>query len=161
MPSRNVPLAETGRLRLARCVVEDGWPLRWAGRRARSVISAGGCACRVPELSQSRRPSLLYVTEPRTRPPGGSRYRDAPEKRPTATQQARGDTGEVRERHVASLPRMRTIGRHAPRSIRRYQHGSRIVSAVFTRPPEAANTCCVAGSYTLPAIVQTSSIMMV
>ncbi|MFJ7248870.1 amidase domain-containing protein [Kitasatospora sp. NPDC098652] len=27
MPHRNAPLTETGRLRLARCVVEDGWPL--------------------------------------------------------------------------------------------------------------------------------------
>jgi hypothetical protein len=27
---RNAPLSETGRLRLARCVVEDGWPLRRA-----------------------------------------------------------------------------------------------------------------------------------
>ncbi|WP_246094862.1 leucine zipper domain-containing protein, partial [Streptomyces roseicoloratus] len=28
MPHRNAPLTETGRLRLARCVVEDNWPLR-------------------------------------------------------------------------------------------------------------------------------------
>ncbi|RAG81772.1 IS481 family transposase, partial [Streptacidiphilus pinicola] len=28
MPHRNAPLTETGRLRLARCVVDDGWPLR-------------------------------------------------------------------------------------------------------------------------------------
>ncbi|OUD02974.1 hypothetical protein CA983_12180 [Streptomyces swartbergensis] len=27
---RNAPLTPTGRLRLARCVVEDGWPLRRA-----------------------------------------------------------------------------------------------------------------------------------
>jgi transposase InsO family protein len=30
---RNAPLTETGRLRLARCVVEDGWPLRRAAER--------------------------------------------------------------------------------------------------------------------------------
>jgi len=29
----NAPLSETGRLRLARCVVEDGWPLRRAAER--------------------------------------------------------------------------------------------------------------------------------
>jgi len=29
----NGPLSETGRLRLARCVVEDGWPLRRAAER--------------------------------------------------------------------------------------------------------------------------------
>jgi transposase InsO family protein len=30
---RNAPLTETGRLRLARCVVEEGWPLRRAAER--------------------------------------------------------------------------------------------------------------------------------
>ncbi|MFF8902199.1 IS481 family transposase [Streptomyces lydicus] len=33
MPHRNAPLTETGRLRLARCVVEDGWTLRRAAER--------------------------------------------------------------------------------------------------------------------------------
>ncbi len=33
MPHRNAPLTETGRLRLARCVVEDNWPLRRAAER--------------------------------------------------------------------------------------------------------------------------------
>ncbi|MGW0425089.1 IS481 family transposase [Streptomyces sp. NPDC003015] len=33
MPHRNAPLTETGRLRLARCVIEDGWPLRRAAER--------------------------------------------------------------------------------------------------------------------------------
>jgi transposase-like protein len=30
---RNAPLTETGRLRLARCVAGDGWPLRQAAER--------------------------------------------------------------------------------------------------------------------------------
>ena len=33
MSHRNAPLSETGRLRLARCIVEDGWPLRRAAER--------------------------------------------------------------------------------------------------------------------------------
>jgi transposase InsO family protein len=33
MVHRNAPLTETGRLRLARCVVDDGWPLRRAAER--------------------------------------------------------------------------------------------------------------------------------
>jgi transposase len=33
MPHRNAPLTETGRLRLARCVTEDGWPVRRAAER--------------------------------------------------------------------------------------------------------------------------------
>jgi transposase len=30
---RNAPLSELGRLRLARCVVDEGWPLRRAAER--------------------------------------------------------------------------------------------------------------------------------
>lgn len=33
MPHRNAPLTELGCLRLARCVVDDGWPLRRAAER--------------------------------------------------------------------------------------------------------------------------------
>jgi transposase InsO family protein len=33
VPHRNAPLTETGRLRLARCIVEDGWPVAWAAER--------------------------------------------------------------------------------------------------------------------------------
>jgi transposase InsO family protein len=33
VPHRNAPLTETGRLRLARCAVDDGWPLRRAAER--------------------------------------------------------------------------------------------------------------------------------
>ena len=33
VPHRNAPLSETGRLRLARCVVEEGWALRRAAER--------------------------------------------------------------------------------------------------------------------------------
>jgi transposase InsO family protein len=33
MPHRNAPLSELGRLRLARCVVDEGWPLRRAAER--------------------------------------------------------------------------------------------------------------------------------
>ena len=33
MVHRNAPLTETGRLRLARCIVEDGWPVAWAAKR--------------------------------------------------------------------------------------------------------------------------------
>ena len=47
MVHRNAPLSETGRLRLARCVVEDGWPLRRAAERFQvSVTTAGRWAGR-------------------------------------------------------------------------------------------------------------------
>jgi hypothetical protein len=44
---RNAPLSETGRLRLARCVVEEGWPLRRAAERFQvSVTTAARWAGR-------------------------------------------------------------------------------------------------------------------
>ena len=39
MPHRNAPLSETGRLRLARCVVDDGWPLRRAAERFQVAVT--------------------------------------------------------------------------------------------------------------------------
>jgi transposase len=36
---RNAPLSETGRLRLARCVVEEGWSLRRAAERFQVAVS--------------------------------------------------------------------------------------------------------------------------
>jgi transposase InsO family protein len=36
---RNAPLSETGRLRLARCVVEEGWPLRRAADRFQVAVT--------------------------------------------------------------------------------------------------------------------------
>lgn len=51
MPHRNAPLTETGRLRLARCVVEDGWPLRRAAERFQvSDTTAARWAARYREL---------------------------------------------------------------------------------------------------------------
>ena len=35
----NAPLSETGRLRLARCVVDDGWPLRRAAERYQVAVT--------------------------------------------------------------------------------------------------------------------------
>ena len=39
MSHRNAPLSETGRLRLARCVVEEGWPLRRAAERFQVAVT--------------------------------------------------------------------------------------------------------------------------
>lgn len=51
MSHRNAPLSETGRLRLARCVVEDRWPLRRAAERFQvSVTTAARWASRYREL---------------------------------------------------------------------------------------------------------------
>ncbi|XAS74856.1 IS481 family transposase [Dermatophilaceae bacterium Sec6.4] len=54
MSHRNSPLSPTGRLRLARCVVEDGWPLRRAADRfAVSVTTAKRWADRYRQHGQA------------------------------------------------------------------------------------------------------------
>jgi transposase InsO family protein len=51
---RNAPLSETGRLRLARCVVEDGWSLRRAAERFQVAVStAARWAGRYRELGEA------------------------------------------------------------------------------------------------------------
>jgi transposase InsO family protein len=50
----NAPLSETGRLRLARCVVEEGWPLRRAAERFQvAVTTAARWASRYRELGEA------------------------------------------------------------------------------------------------------------
>lgn len=54
MSHRNAPLSETGRLRLARCVVEDGWSLRRAAERFQVAVStAARWAGRYRELGET------------------------------------------------------------------------------------------------------------
>jgi transposase InsO family protein len=70
MPHRNAPLTETGRLRLARCVVEDGWPLRRAAERFQvSVTTAKRWADRYRqsgEAGMADRPSRPHASPRRT-----------------------------------------------------------------------------------------------
>ena len=60
MSHRNAPLSETGRLRLARCVVDDGWPLRRAAERFQ--VSATTAARWAPHAAAAERRSR----QPRT-----------------------------------------------------------------------------------------------
>ena len=54
MVHRNAPLSETGRLRLARCVVEDGWTLRRAAERFQvAVTTASRWARRYRQLGEA------------------------------------------------------------------------------------------------------------
>ena len=51
MSHRNAPLSETGRLRLARCIVDDGWSLRRAAERFQvAVTTAARWATRYREF---------------------------------------------------------------------------------------------------------------
>ena len=64
MPHRNAPLTETGRLRLARCIVEDAWPVRRAAERFQvSPTTAARWAARYRAHGQAGmadRPSLPH-----------------------------------------------------------------------------------------------------
>lgn len=61
MSHRNAPLSETGRLRLAVCIVEDGWPLRRAAERFQvAVTTASRWAGRYRELGSDAR---LYTND--------------------------------------------------------------------------------------------------
>ena len=63
MSHRNAPLTPTGRLRLARCVVEDGWSLRRAAERFQvSATTAKRWADRYRQLGEAG-------MHDRTRPP--------------------------------------------------------------------------------------------
>ncbi|WP_031031296.1 IS481 family transposase [Streptomyces sp. NRRL WC-3725] len=54
MSHRNAPLTPTGRLRLARCVVDDGWPLRRAADRFQvSHTTAARWASRYRQLGEA------------------------------------------------------------------------------------------------------------
>ncbi|MET8178819.1 IS481 family transposase [Streptomyces sp. NPDC005336] len=70
MPHRNAPLTETGRLRLARCVVDDGWPLRRAAERFQvSVTTAKRWADRyrcLGEAGMADRSSRPHTSPRRT-----------------------------------------------------------------------------------------------
>lgn len=70
MVHRNAPLSETGRLRLARCVIDDGWPLRRAAERFQvSHATAARWAVRYRQLGpagMSDRPSRPHHSPHRT-----------------------------------------------------------------------------------------------
>ncbi|MGZ6807528.1 MAG: leucine zipper domain-containing protein, partial [Mycobacteriaceae bacterium] len=68
MSHRNALLSETGRLRLARCVVDDGWSLRRAAERFQvSVTTAARWAGR------SRQQGQAGMADRSSRPPGAHR----------------------------------------------------------------------------------------
>jgi transposase InsO family protein len=68
MPHRNAPLTELGRLRLARCVVDEGWPLRRAAERFQvSVPTACRWAGRYRHRDLSR-PAIEAMQDRSSRP---------------------------------------------------------------------------------------------
>ena len=158
MVHRNAPLTETGRLRLARCVVEQGWPLRrtaerfqvsvpcaqcWAGRyRAEGQAGMADrpsrprrCPRRLP-LRRERRVVNLRVT----RRWGPARIA-AHLRMPASTVYA------VLRRY--QVPRLAHLDRATGQVVRRYKRArpvswSTSISRSWATSPTAAGTACTA-----------------
>ena len=76
MSHRNAPLSETGRLRLARCIVEDGWSLRRAAERFQvAVTTAARWAGRYRELGEAGMVDRIAVLAALPRAPNGGSSR--------------------------------------------------------------------------------------
>jgi transposase InsO family protein len=58
MTHPNAPLSETGRLRLARCVVDDRWPLRRAAERFHRTLADEWAYARPYRSERERREAL-------------------------------------------------------------------------------------------------------
>ena len=131
MPHRNAPLTETGRLRLARCVVEDGWPLRRAAERFQvSVSTVQRWAARYREQGEAAMADR------------SSRPHHSPRRTPTRTERRIIKVRVLRRWGPAriayllglnpatvhrvltryGLPRLRHLDRATGRPVRRYEH---------------------------------------
>ena len=133
MPHRNAPLSETGRLRLARCVVDDGWGLRRAAERFQvSPTTAKRWADRYRQLGTAGMADR------------SSRPRTSPRRTPTRTERRIIKVRVLRRWGPARiafllglnpatvhrvltryrLPRLAHLDRATGRVIRRYEHAA-------------------------------------
>jgi transposase InsO family protein len=131
VPHANAPLTETGRLRLARCVVDDGWPLRRAAERFQvSPTTAARWAQRYRELGaagMADRSSRPHRSPRQTRPRQERRVLHLRTKRRWGPARIAGRLGmhastvrKVLVRHRA--PRLADLDRATKQPIRRYEH---------------------------------------
>lgn len=132
MAHRNAPLTETGRLRLARCVVEEGYPLRRAAERFQvAVPTAKRWADRYRARGRaglaewSSRP---YTSPARTSPRRERRvvklrvtHRWGPARIAYRLGMAPSTVGRVLTRY--HLPRLSCLDRATGRAVRRYERG--------------------------------------
>ncbi|WP_239070419.1 IS481 family transposase [Streptomyces sp. SID13666] len=131
MPHRNAPLTETGRLRLARCVVEGGWPLRRAAERFQvSPTTAQRWAGRYREMGEAgmREPVLAPAPQPTPDPdPHRAADHQGPCPAPVGTGPHRLPP-RAQPRHLYRvlsryrLARLAHLDRATGRAIRRYEH---------------------------------------
>ncbi|WP_026405374.1 IS481 family transposase [Actinomadura rifamycini] len=131
MPHRNAPLTETGRLRLARCVVTDGWPLRRAAERFQvSVSTAQRWATRYRELGEAG------MADRSSRPRRSPRRTPARTERRIIKVRVLRRWGPARIAYLLGLnpatvhrvltrhgmPRLAHLDRATGRTVRRYEH---------------------------------------
>ncbi|MFE7113969.1 IS481 family transposase [Streptomyces sp. NPDC057654] len=133
MPHRNAPLTETGRLRLARCVVEDGWPLRRAAERFQvSPTTARRWAGRYRELGEAG------MADRSSRPRHSPRRTPARTERRIIKVRVLRRWGPARIAYLlglnpatvhrvltrCGLPRLAHLDRATGRAVRRYEHAA-------------------------------------
>ena len=133
MPHRNAPLSELGRLRLARCVVDDKWPLRRAAERFQvSPTTAKRWADRY------RAEGEAGMTDRSSRPHRSPHRTPAPTERKVLHLRAKKRWGPARiggrlalpasTCHAvlrrAGVPRLTDLDRATGRPVRRYEHAA-------------------------------------
>ncbi len=131
MPHANAPLTERGRLRLARCVVDDGWPLRRAADRFQvSPTTAKRWADRYRELGEAG------MTDRSSRPHRSPRRTPRPIERQVLHLRVKKRWGPARIGGRLGLPastchavltragaaRLAHLDRGTGRPVRRYEH---------------------------------------
>jgi transposase InsO family protein len=131
VPHANAPLTELGRLRLAQCVVDDGWPLRRAAERFQvAVTTAKRWADRLREFGPAGmvdRSSRPHRSPARTPAPVERKVlhlrttkRWGPARIAGRLGLATSTTHKILTR--AGVPRLAHLDRGTRRPIRRYEH---------------------------------------
>ncbi|THA23784.1 IS481 family transposase [Streptomyces sp. RKND-216] len=131
MSHRNAPLTPTGRLRLARCVVDDGWPLRRAAERFQVAHTTAarwaGRYRRHGEAGMCDRSSRPHHCPRQTVPELENRvlqlrreHRIGPLRLAVRTGLAPSTCHRILHRH--HMPALATLDRATGEPIRRYEH---------------------------------------
>ena len=127
MPHANAPLTELGRLRLARCVVDDHWPLRRAAERFQVAVTT---AHRWADRYRHHDPTGTtdHNSRPHTSP---HRHRTPDYQDPSATPMGTARNGYLPGQHPSTvhrvltryrMPRLARLDRATAAPIRRHEH---------------------------------------
>ncbi|GCB46168.1 IS481 family transposase [Streptomyces sp. NL15-2K] len=130
MSHRNAPLTPTGRLRLARCVVDDGWPVwraaerfqvshttvaRWAGRYRHHGAEGMHDRSSRPHRSPRQTPATVEAEVVRIR----REHRIGPLRLAARTQIAASTAHRILKRH--GMPALAAVDRATGEPVRRYE----------------------------------------